>query len=86
MTTRLAAELSCEQLVELVTAYLEGALPLAERTRFEQHLLYCAGCSAYVGQLRAQLHASGALREESLEPEARDRLLDAFRGWKGALR
>ncbi len=84
MTTRLASELSCEQLVELVTAYLEGAMPLPDRTRFEQHILYCAGCAAYLGQLRAQLHASGALSEASIDPQERARLLDAFRGWRDA--
>jgi anti-sigma factor RsiW len=83
MTTRLSSELSCRQLVELVTAYLEGALPLADQTRFEQHILYCPGCAAYLGQLRAQLHVSGALTEEHIEPAARAGLLAAFRHWKG---
>jgi anti-sigma factor RsiW len=82
MTTRLAAELTCRALVELITAYLEGALPLPERTRLEQHLLYCPGCTAYLGQLRAQLRATGTLSEESLDEQARDDLLRAFRDWK----
>jgi anti-sigma factor RsiW len=75
-------DLECRELVELVTDYLEGALPPEERARFEQHLVICSGCAAYVRQLRAALDAAGRLSEDSLPDEARDRLLTAFRDWK----
>ena len=82
MTTRLPGLLSCKELVELITDYLEKTLPHGERVRFEQHLTFCGGCSAYVEQLRAQVRATARLAEEELDPRVRDDLLRAFRGWK----
>jgi anti-sigma factor RsiW len=76
------ADISCRELVELVTEYLEDQLPPDERARFEMHLVYCRGCAVYVDQMRETLRVTGGLREESLSPGARDALLDAFRGWK----
>lgn len=75
-------ELTCRELVELVTAYLEDALDAAGRARFEEHVADCGGCWTYVEQLRQTVAAAGALSEESLSPGARDALLAAFRGWK----
>ncbi len=80
--TRSVPDLSCRELVELVTEYLEGKLPLDERTRFELHLGYCDACSGYLRQMRQVLETAGELAEESLEPEARGSLLAAFRDWK----
>jgi anti-sigma factor RsiW len=77
-----APDLSCQELVELVTDYLEGALPSEERARFELHLVYCRGCDVYVEQMRETLRIAGRLSEESLEPGARESLLAAFRSWK----
>jgi anti-sigma factor RsiW len=82
MTTALPEHLTCRELVEVVTDYLEGQLPLPERTQFEQHLLLCGGCSDYVGQLRAQIGAVGRLADKSIEEPMREKLLDAFRTWK----
>jgi anti-sigma factor RsiW len=73
---------SCRELVELVTEYLDGALPSADSSRFEQHLLICDGCSAHVDQLRRTRRALGALGEENLDPAMRADLLNAFRDWK----
>jgi anti-sigma factor RsiW len=75
-------ELTCRELVELVTDYLEGALPDEERARFEAHLVECDGCAAYLAQMRDTLRIAGRLREESIAPEARESLLRAFRDWK----
>jgi predicted anti-sigma-YlaC factor YlaD len=75
-------ELTCRELVELVTDYLEGGLPLEERMRFEEHLLVCEGCSAYLDQMRHTIALAGALREETIDPDMRERLLEAFRAWK----
>ena len=74
-------DLTCAELVELVTDYLEKALPSHERRRFEDHLTDCPGCAAYLEQMQTTISAAGRLREEGLDPRVRDELLAAFRGW-----
>ena len=73
------ATISCQELVELVTDYLEGRLSRADRKRVERHLSGCDGCTAYLEQARTTIRLTGRLREEDIGPELRDRLLDAFR-------
>lgn len=75
-------EITCRELVELVTDYLEGALPAAQRTRFEEHLVTCAPCVGYMEQMRETRRAVGTLREDAIGDEARDALLGAFRTWQ----
>ena len=75
-------ELTCRELVRLVTGYLEGTLSETDRCRFDLHLTKCDGCSTYLAQIRETIRISGALTEQSLEPEARDELLTAFGTWK----
>lgn len=75
-------ELTCRELVELVTMYLEMTLPPPEKVRFEAHLTACPGCVNYVEQMRRTVQLTGALREDGIPPEAKARLLDAFRDWK----
>ncbi|HEY6029716.1 MAG TPA: zf-HC2 domain-containing protein [Gaiellaceae bacterium] len=75
-------ELTCRELVELVTDYLEGALPPGDAARFERHLAICPGCTTYVEQIRETVRQTGRLREDDLEPAARDALLAQFRNWK----
>ena len=77
-----ADHVTCQEVVELVNDYLEGELPADEVERFEQHLNFCAGCESYVGQLRITVKTVGRVREEDVPPAMRDRLLDAFTGWK----
>lgn len=77
--------LTCQQLVELVTDYLENALPVRERARFEEHLGVCPGCLDYLEQMQQTIRAAGALDEQSLDPSVRDALLAAFRGWQATL-
>jgi anti-sigma factor RsiW len=77
----LAQELTCQQVVELVTAYLEDALVPAERKRFEDHLAHCVGCSAYLAQMRETVALAGRV-ELRLPPELEARLLEAFRNWR----
>jgi anti-sigma factor RsiW len=74
-------EMPCRELVELVTEYLEDRLPPIDRARFEAHLADCAACRTYLEQFRQTIRVLGRLPEESLSPEARHALLDAFRGW-----
>jgi anti-sigma factor RsiW len=81
MTTT-TVELSCQELVELVTDYLEGALPPAEHARFESHASRCKGCGAYLEQLAETIRLLGELEPEDLSPDAELQLLDAFRDWK----
>ena len=71
--------LACRELVELVTDYFEGQLSPADRERFERHIAGCDGCSTYVEQMRVTLRALGRIPEESIGPDARDSLLQAFR-------
>lgn len=75
-------ELTCKELVELVTEYLEGALPPPEVNRFEAHLSDCPGCTIYVEQIRQTIRVMGEISEESLNKTMRDTLLDVFRDWK----
>ena len=82
--TRLAHELTCRELVELVTDYLEGALLPHERRRFEHHIALCDGCTTYLDQMRTTIALTGSLTEESITPEAQERLLHVFRDWKGS--
>jgi len=75
-------QLSCRELVELVTDYLEGALSREETGRFEEHIGRCTGCAAYLEQIRQTIALAGRLTPESLSPEAERELLHAFRGWR----
>jgi anti-sigma factor RsiW len=74
--------MSCQELVELVTDYLEDAMPPEQRRVFEEHLAICPGCVNYVEQMRKTVATVGVLREDSIPPEARESLLSAFRDWK----
>lgn len=77
-----ADALTCRELVELVTDYLEDTLPAADRARFESHLAGCAGCRRYLAQMNATIKVMGALTEENIPARGRDELLEAFRDWK----
>jgi anti-sigma factor (TIGR02949 family) len=76
-------EFKCQEMVEVVTEYLEDAMPSGEQERFERHLSYCAGCSTYVEQMREAIRQTGMLpREESLPPALRERIVAQFRMWQ----
>jgi anti-sigma factor RsiW len=77
-------QLSCQELVELVTDYLEGALPVDMRVRFEEHIVPCDGCKVYLEQMRQTISLLGRLPENALSPDAERELLEAFRGWRSA--
>jgi predicted anti-sigma-YlaC factor YlaD len=74
--------LTCREMVELVNEYIEGTMPLRLRAIFEAHLSVCPGCTAYLDQMRQTIQALGKLTEETIAPQARDELLQAFRNWK----
>lgn len=79
---RLDRELACNQIVELVTAYLEDGLSPAERERFEEHLVFCDGCDNYLEQMRVTIEVTGRVEAGALPAELEERLLEAFRGWR----
>ena len=78
------ADLTCQELVEIVTDYIEGSLSARERARFDAHLAKCTGCRNYLAQMRQTIKLAGKLSEESIPPQARDDLLGVFRNWKKA--
>jgi len=78
------SELTCQELVELVTDYLEGALPASEQARFDEHLAGCAACTIYVAQFKTVIDLTGTLMPDDVTPEARDALLAEFRAWKSS--
>jgi hypothetical protein len=75
-------DLTCQELVELVTEYFEDTLPPHERARFELHLLGCDYCRLYLDQMRTTIDLAGTLAQTAVLPPARDQLLNVFRGWK----
>jgi anti-sigma factor RsiW len=77
-------QLSCKEVVELVTDYLEGTLPEDIRLQMERHLAGCDGCTNYLEQMRQTVRLTGELREENLTEQQRAELLRLFRDWKQA--
>jgi anti-sigma factor RsiW len=73
--------MTCRDVVELVTDYIEDALPRKVRRRVEEHLAQCEGCTTYLDQMRETIRLTGMIREEEIPEAERQRLLDAFRGW-----
>jgi anti-sigma factor RsiW len=75
-------DVPCNELVELVTDYLDGALPAERRAEVEAHLSICAGCREVVAQWRHIIAWGGRLGETevaAVDPEIRAGLLAAFR-------
>ena len=74
--------ISCQEVVELVTSYLDRTLPPDDASLFEQHINFCDGCDWYLAQMRTTVSTVGRITEEDVPPETRDKLLTAFREWK----
>jgi anti-sigma factor RsiW len=81
---RRPADLVCQQVVELVTEYLEGSLSRTDRKRFEAHIRHCPNCTNYLQQMRTTIAATGSLREEDIDPGVLEEFTDLFRGWMSA--
>ena len=75
------SDLTCQELVELVTDYFEDALTPADRARFKAHVAGCPGCDVYLGQMRTTLEVIGATAALEVRPEV-SVLLEFFRAWK----
>ena len=77
-------EMACNELVEVITAYLEDTLPEAERQRFDAHLTECPFCTEYLAQMRETIVGLGKVDERTISPTTRLKLLEAFRGLGGS--
>ena len=75
-------KLTCRELVELVTDYLDGSLSRRDRSRFEAHIAACGNCTQYVEQFRETIRLTGTLSESDVSPEAEAALLAQFEAWK----
>jgi anti-sigma factor RsiW len=76
--------MTCRQVVELMTDYLEGALSPSDRARFEEHLAGCDGCHAFLAQLRITRRVLGRLADEPIPDPVQRELMAAFRDWKSS--
>lgn len=74
--------MDCNELVELVTAYLDGELDPDTRARFDLHLVDCDGCANYLQQFRETVRTVGKITDDELDPAFRNRLLDAFKDFR----
>ncbi len=77
-----ARPLDCNELVELVTAYLDESLDPQTRSRFDMHLLECDGCENYLQQFRTTVSTVGKICDDEIDADFRDRLLNAFRDFR----
>jgi len=77
------AGMTCRELVELVTDYLEDALDAEARDRFEEHLALCPGCETYLQQMAETAERLGQIPVDTLSREAQAVLLTAFRDVRG---
>ena len=84
MMDDITTDLACQELVEIITDYLEGTLPERDRMRFDAHLMTCPGCREYVEEMRITLRLTGRVTVESISSGARDELLRAFRRMKAS--
>jgi anti-sigma factor RsiW len=75
-------ELVCQEMVELITDYLEGTLSRSQRRRFEAHLAGCEHCTEYLEQMRATIRLTGRLRVEDLTPEMQQEFSALYRRWR----
>ncbi|MEA2685491.1 MAG: hypothetical protein QOE93_686 [Actinomycetota bacterium] len=80
----MARRLRCQEVVELVTDYLDGVLPPATRVRLDDHLRRCRNCAAYLDQVRVMVRALGRLAAPALDRQARADLVEHFRRWTSA--
>ena len=76
-----ARALTCREVIDLLTDYVEDALPEEERRRVEAHLATCDGCTTYLEQMRETIRLTGMMTEEQIPDEEKQRLLAAFRDW-----
>jgi anti-sigma factor RsiW len=76
------ADIVCRQAVEMVTDYIEDALPGDDRQRYERHLADCPHCTEYLAQVRETIRLAGRLTPSDMSAEMRDAFADVFRRWR----
>jgi anti-sigma factor RsiW len=74
--------ITCREVVALVTTYLDGGLAKGEHELFEAHLSECEGCTEHVQQIQATVALTGQVRDDDLDPHAREDLMNLYRRWK----
>jgi anti-sigma factor RsiW len=77
--------MTCRQVVELMTDYLEGALSAADRARFEEHIAGCDGCRAYLAQLATTRRVLLRLADEPIPPDLQAELVKTFQSWRSTI-
>ena len=82
MAPEALAPMTCQELVELVTEYLEDALSELDRARFEEHIALCPMCEVHLEQLRITVRQLGTLRERDIDPVVMAELQERFRNWR----
>jgi Predicted transmembrane transcriptional regulator (anti-sigma factor) len=75
-------DLVCQQIIELITEYLDGTLPRSQRRRFEAHIAGCPHCTEYIAQMRTTIRLTGRLQGENLTPEMQDDFAEIYRRWR----
>jgi anti-sigma factor RsiW len=78
----MAEHVTCQEVVELVSDYLDRALSPEEASLFEQHVNFCDGCDWYLDQMRATVATVGHITEQDMPDQTREKLLAAFREWR----
>jgi anti-sigma factor RsiW len=86
MSTARAKDIACQEVVDLLTGFLEGALDPETGARIEQHLVLCPDCTEYLRQFRLTIAATGRLSETALPDRVVDELLQVFRRWRDGRR
>jgi hypothetical protein len=82
MSTHTIRALTCQEIVELVTDYVEGTMSPELRASFEYHLSKCDGCTNYVEQMETTIRLAGKIEAAELPPELRARLVEAFKEFR----
>jgi anti-sigma factor RsiW len=75
--------LTCHEVIELLSNYIEGVLPADDRRRVDKHLALCDGCDTYLKQLRETIRVTGMVAEDQVPEDQKAALLAAFRDWRG---
>jgi len=74
--------LTCQEVIELLSSYIEGGLTADDRRRVDEHLALCDGCTTYLEQMRETIRLSGMVTEEQVPEDEKAALLAAFRDWR----
>ena len=75
-------QLNCQEVVELVTDYLEQALLPEIQAQFEEHIAECPGCDTYLEQIQQTIMMLRKLTEQQMFPKTKQELVEIFRNWK----